>query len=41
MSLLEKQMFDPPYRRISIAGTPIFEIPNSEKKEALAKFGNV
>ena len=32
MSLLEKQMFDPPYRRISIAGTPIFEIPNSEKK---------
>jgi hypothetical protein len=27
-----KQMFDPPYEQIAVAGVPILDIPESEKK---------
>ena len=29
---LKDQMFDPSYRRISVAGVPVFNIPKSENK---------
>ena len=32
LSILTMQMFDPPYRRIAVAGRPISMIPDSEQK---------